>query len=315
MKTNKPVVTALAAWMVGMALVVSGCGGSPASPDGGTAANPNIVNTGTFTVEYIPPAMGAAMGKTTYKVLVTNSATKAPVTGAAVTVDPANTVMTMTGGMTHTTPIANTTLTDMGNGLYQGDIYYLMASTGGSWNLCINVDDHSGAVTMPEMADFTPNVGMAMGDTKAVQLKGFADKISNMMTPEARKYYLFNDGGTSGTAFNIFLATRESMLNHVAVSGGTILKDHMAATWKVDPATSLAVSSDGGTTWTSFTDNAGGKWSVNPGNLAPGTHNLRVKLSVTTNTPVTVWSGEFKTTDGLAATGTNDFQTFSVTVP
>ncbi|MBU0673077.1 MAG: FixH family protein [Proteobacteria bacterium] len=223
----------------------------------GTLPLATIAETATYRIQYQPGMMGAMQGKTQFKLTITDRATGTPVTGATLMLMP---TMAM-ASMSHGTPVD--TITELGDGVYQCTVYYLMASTmngmsAGYWSLKITANGES--------ATFHPNVMMAMGDTTRATLKDANDMIAGMMGQPAqiRSYYLFKDslsGDTGNHTFQLFIATRESMMNHPALAVGQALTDENGQSWTVDTVT-VEVSTDSGVTWTAMVDGSNGHWSV-----------------------------------------------------
>ncbi len=256
-----------------------------------------VALTNSYRVEYIPGMMAATQGKTVFKIRITNLSDDSPAKGLMVSLMP----MMHMATMSHSTPVD--AITDNGDGTYSCTIYYLMASGPGMgyWDLKVMI----GSGMMGETATFYPNVGMAMGSTTVrATLKGQNDIISSMTGTEKRSYYLFNEGLTGTTGFNLFIAAKESMMSYPAVSGGTTLHDETDAAWTVNPIT-VSASTDG-STWIAANDNTGGHWSVTSlSGLSSGvTGTIYIKMNV---------NGEDKTTDGSAPSGSNAYARFTVT--
>jgi hypothetical protein len=265
----------------------------------GTLPFGKIFLTNNYKVEYLPGMMPATQGKTSFKIRISNRSNGSPVPGLSLALMPKMYMATMS----HATPVD--TVTDNGDGTYSCAIYYLMASGPGMgyWELKVMIGGMGG-----ESAVFFPNVGMAMAaNTVRTTLKGQIDIISTMTGTENRSYLLFRDGlsGTTGNhTFNLFIATKESMMNFPAVAGGTVLSSP-TGTWAVDMATSSLAASTDLSSWVTGTVTNGGHWTV-PGltGLVTGTSGtIYVKLNV---------NSEDKTTDGYAASGANAYSTFKV---
>jgi hypothetical protein len=241
--------------------------------------------------------MAASQGKTAFKIRITNRSNGLPATGLTVSLMP----MMHMAAMSHSTPVDVVTESATA-GTYDCTVYYLMASGPGMgyWELKVMIGGMMG-----ETATFYPNVGMSMGaNTVRATLKGQNDIISSMTGTEKRSYYLFNEGLTGTTGFNLFIAAKESMMSYPVVSGGTTLHDETGAAWTVNPITVLA--STDGSTWTAANDNTGGHWSVTGlSGLSSGvTGTIYVKLNI---------NGEDKTTNGNVASGSNAYASFTVT--
>jgi hypothetical protein len=268
-----------------------------------------VALTDTYRIGYISGMMGAAEGKTAFSLNITNRTSGLGVTGLTVTLDPVMHMSTMSHGSAVDGCVESGTA-----GVYDCTVYYLMASSMaggmsmGYWDLEVTADNG----TTPESAHFTPNVMMAMGDTVRATLKGLADMIPGMgmMGATQRTYYLFKDSvsGTTGDhTLNLFIAARESMMSHPAVSVGTVLNaGHM--TYELSVTTMTVEVSTDGSTWIAATDNGAGHWS------ATGITGLTDDAQGTVYVRLTV-NGEQKTTTGTAPSGsvTNDYGMFLVT--
>ena len=254
----------------------------------GTLPFAKVAETTSYRIEYQVGMMGAMQGKTIFKLGITDLDSGDPVTGAS----PELSATMAMASMSHGTPIDG--CSELGGGIYQCTVYYLMASTmngssAGYWSLAVTANG--------ETATFYPEVMMAMGDTARATLKDADDKIAGMMGQPAqvRSYYLFKDsltGVTGAHGLSLFLATRESMMSHPALVVGMDLHDENGVAWTVDTVT-VQLSDDDGSTWLPMTDNGGGHWSVSGiTNLAQGVAGtLLVRLSV---------NGVEKTTTGAA---------------
>ena len=255
--------------------------------------------TASYKVEYIPGTMAAAMGKTTFKIKLTNR-DNTPAAGKAVTLLPYMYMATKS----HTTP-TDPVVVDNGDGTYSCTAYYVMSTmmngvSMGVWQLKVGIGN--------ETAYFYPNVAMPMGNTTLTKLSGINDSISGPAGPEKRTYFLFSDGlttGTGGSSFGLFLATKENMMSFPAVKVGSQLMNETGALLPVN--TILVQVSTDGNLWVSATDSGNGHWSVAglTGLLSGVSGKIYVKVTV---------NGEQKTTDGslLSVSGTNGYQTFTV---
>jgi hypothetical protein len=251
-----------------------------------------IVLTATHKVEYLPGTMPASQGKTSFKIRITKLSDSSPEPGLTVSLMPMMHMPTMK----HSTPVD--AIVDNGDGSYSCTVYYLMASGMGMgyWELPIKIGDMGG-----ETATFFPSVGMAMGvNTVRTTLKGQSDIISSMTGTENRSYYLFRDGLSGTTTFNLFIAAKESMMNYPAVSLGTVLS---APAGTMTSMTVLASTDNA--TWLSASDNTKGHWTVSglTGLTTGTTGTIYIKLNV---------NGEDKTTDGNVVSGINGYATFTV---
>jgi len=238
-----------------------------------------IALTPTYRVEYVPMGtMGPKMGKTTFKIRITNRSSGLSKPGLTLKLMP----MMHMSTKNHATPAEVNS--DNGDGTYTCTAYYLMASglNMGFWELKVMI----GMGMNAETATFYPSVGMTMDDTPLFKLYGTADVITGMAGTEKRTYLLFNDGLVSGitTTFNLFIATKETMMNFPSVSIGTVLSSPTGS-WVVDgPTTALEASlvndfSSG--TVTGF-DNGGGHWSLPGinGLSTSGTSTIYVRFTV-----------------------------------
>ncbi len=258
-----------------------------------------LVITDNYTVRYIPGTMQAMQGRTMFTISVTDLNGN-PAPGLTLAVNPTMYMATMN----HSTPID--AILDNGDGTYTCTIYYLMASAMngnfmGYWELKVtaNGDD----------AYFYPPVMMAMGDTTRGTLKDANDKIAGMMgqDPQVRSYYVFKESysGTSGNhTIRLFIAARESMMMHPAVSTGSQLTDETGTFWTVNTM-SVELSLDDGANWTAMTDDGSGHWSATGVAGLTSGQTTDMLVSVTIN-------GTEKTTDG---TQVGSPASFTLTAP
>ncbi|MBC8018283.1 MAG: hypothetical protein H7X83_07170 [Verrucomicrobia bacterium] len=264
--------------------------------------------TASYVVEYVPDTMTAAMGKTTFKIKVTNRGNSSAASGKTVTLRP---YMYM-AAKSHTTPMEIPI--DNGDGTYSCTVYYVMPSamngvSMGVWELKVKVDNLDA-----ETATFYPVVGMPMGNDMLTKLSGISDSIMGMAGTEKRTWFLFNDGlmgGMGGShTFKLFLATKENgmTLSFPAVTVGSSLKNESNIAWTVS-SIAVDVSTDK-ITWVPAADLGNGHWS------AAGLNGLTVGTAGKIHVRLTVSNGvipEQKSTDGLAVGATNGYQTFNVT--
>jgi len=269
-----------------------------------------IVLTNTYKIEYVQMGMMDAMaGKSTFRIHITNRQTEADVTGLTPMLMP----MMHMATMNHSSPKPVTAITEIGAGVYEVTIYYLMPSqmmdgmSMGFWDLKFTVAG--------EEAHFYPAVMMAMGDTLQVRLKGVMDKVMGMdldgnMIMESRTYFIFKDNLVTGSAmglydFSIFIAAKEGMMDFPAIVDAGVLNPGAMNELTIDIAnTEVTVSANGGA-WSAPLVTANGVWSISDLALNTGENQIRVRLTV---------NSEVKTTDGLAQdVGVNDYQTFTVT--
>jgi hypothetical protein len=256
-----------------------------------------------YTVEYVEGNSAASEGKTEFQLKVTNKSDGSTATGLTIDI---NAMMVMEN-YSHPTPKATVTESSTA-GSYDCVIYYVMASemmdgtSMGTWTLTVTIDG--------EATEFTPAVKMAMGDTAIAKLKSTADKIAGMTEgmAETRTYYLFTDDHMlmgSVCMFQLFLATKASMMSFPAVTASSMLTDDTGTEW--NPAVELHASTNG-TNWLAMSDDGLGDWSVDGlTGMENGTQgNIYIKLTI---------DGVQYTTDGVAAAGdgTNDYATFKIT--
>lgn len=271
-----------------------------------------VALTPGYRVEFIPGMTAAAMGKTTFRIRLTNRADNSPATGLTnITLMPFMYMATKS----HTTPAM--AVTESGtHGTYDCTVYYVMptAMSGvsmGVWEVKVMIGT-------ADTATFYPYVAMSMGTTPLVKLSGVVD-TSVPETPvysdgiigltgakETRTWFLFNDGiareGMAATyTVKLFTATKEMMTSFPAVYSGKVLKNDSGADWTVSGMT-LEVSSDL-VTWTPLVDAAGdGHWSV-AGITPDAIGKIYVRLTV---------NGLQKTTDGAAVGTANGYQTITI---
>jgi hypothetical protein len=263
-----------------------------------------VALTNTYRVEYIPGTMGAFIGKTMFKIRITDRTTGSPATGLvganALALMPTMHMATMT----HGTPVDVITEDSANPGTYNCSIYYLMASgpSMGFWELKIMIG--SG---MAETATFYPKVGMAMGsDTIVQRLYGPADIISMPSGTQYAKYVLFRNGmvnASTGTLNLLIAHTENMMMNFKLVSLGSVLS---SPTGTVTSMVVTAATDAAFTSPVSGVDGGNGHWSL------PGISGLSSGVSTTIYVKLRV-NDEDKTTDGLDATGANSYTPFVVT--
>ena len=267
---------------------------------------------GQFTVEYIPakPMMNEVVGKTSFTLSIKNAAGE-PAMDEMVSLMP----MMHMATMTHATPNEGCTMVDSA-GKSVCTVYYSMASSMngmsmGFWELKVmigatmGVDAH-GMPTMVggETATFYPDVMMAMGDTALTKLYGIGDTIMGMAMdgmdamPEARTYYLFNEGLMGGD-FKLFLAAKENMMSFPGVSPDTLLKSGGTLPDLNTTGMKVEVSKDTTTGWQDAFSDGKGHWSAAGLGMA-NTLYVRVRIN-----------GEVKTTDGKDDVGTNSYTAFN----
>lgn len=261
-----------------------------------------VAFTDSYRIEYLPGAMPASEGKTSFTLKITDRATGNPAIG----LDPELTPTMRMATMSHGAPV-DSSVADNGDGSYGCNVYYLMPSSMGGmsmgyWRLKVDLDPLA-----DEEAFFFPQVGMAMGGvTGKAALKGQADTIASMPTPKKRNWYLFPDGisGTAGShTVKLFIATTESNSDYPPAELGESLHDATGAGFTIDTLT-VELSTDL-TTWTPATGASGGHFTfTGVGGLTAGTVTpVYARLTV---------NGEVKTTDGNSPSGVNGYATLNV---
>lgn len=254
--------------------------------------------TDSYKVEYLPDMMAATQGKSKFQIKLTNRSDGSSASGKPVSLVPLMHMSTKN----HTTTVEP--VIDNNDGTYSCTVYYVMASmmngvSMGVWELKVMIGNES--------ATFYPTVDMPMGNTMLAKLTGIDDVMAGMTGDEKRTYFMYHDGLAAGSGggytFGLFLATKEGMMNFPAVTVGSQLKDQTGTPWTV--TTILVQVSTDGTTWVDATDSGNGHWS------ATGLTGLSSGVSGKIYVKLTV-NGEQKTTDGLAASSTNGYQTFTV---
>ncbi len=261
--------------------------------------------TPSYKIEYIPGTSAAAMGKSSFRIKVTNRSDNSPASGKTLSLRPFMYMATKS----HTTPMEDPV--DNGDGTYSCTVYYVMSSavngmSMGVWELKVTIGTES--------ATFYPIVGTTAGNDMLTKLSGITDSIMGMAGMEKRTWFLFNDGLTDtidgSYTFRVFLATKENgmTLSFPAVTVGSILKNQSNTNWTVT-SIAMEVSTDK-TTWVPATDLGNGHWSASglTGLTAGTPGRIYVKLSVSDGTVT-----EQKTTDGTAVGAANGYQTFNVT--
>jgi hypothetical protein len=188
--------------------------------------------TQTYKITYDPLSMMTFHGKAHFQISITNkSDVPQPglVTSGVLKVMP---LMYMNAGHIHTTPMGEIAESATA-GTYDVTLYYVMPSrmgematvsfaAMGTWDLKVMIGSES--------VHFYPNVMMAMGDTVVAQLKGHItdnDAVTGMTgATEERTYFVFRENltGTANDAtFEMFLATRDTMMDFPAVDEGETL--------------------------------------------------------------------------------------------
>jgi len=268
--------------LVCIAMIMASCG---KSDDSGATST-------VYTVAYVPGTdMNAPVqGKTTFQLAITKTIDGSPATGLTPRV---SFLMNMNNRMQHSTPADLVSESTTTPGTYNCTAYYLMASgpTMGTWTMNVNVAG--------EIHTFNPNVAMAMGsDTVVKSLYGTDDIATGMSS--TNYYYVFRDGMLSASmpTLKLYISHGENMrMSFVPASAGSVLT---SPTYTISTM-SVQASLNGGTTWTTGTDNTKGHWSIS------GLMGLASGVTSTIQVKVTV-NGQVKTADG-----TTDYATFIVT--
>ena len=276
----------------------------------GTLPFAKMALTDSYKVEYLPGTMAAMMGKTRFKLRLTDHATEQAVSGETVTLMP---LMYM-AAHNHSTPLEGCTESATA-GEYDCTIFYLMASSMmdgtsmGYWDLKVMIGGMTG-----ESTHFYPHVMMAMGDTTRAILKGVNDEIpgmameGDMATAEKRSYYLFKSnlsGMTDNHTFQLFIAAKESMMSYPAVTSTRILSEGNMDYELAISSMNVEVSTDHNT-WISANEDGNGYWTATgiTGLTNAEQGEIYVRMSV---------NGEQKSTDGNVANGSNAYATFLIT--
>ena len=272
-----------------------------------------IALTPSYKIEFIPGMPAAAMGKSTFKIKITDTSGSTPGPAEGLTNITLKPFMYMSS-KSHSTPTMDVTESST-PGTYDCTVYYLMSTdmtsgiSMGVWEVKVMI----GA----ESAIFYPYVNMNMGSTPLAKLSGivdtsvsanpvYSDGIVGMTgLKETRTWFLFNDGiaqeGMANTyTVRLFTATKEMMTNFPAVYNGKVLKNDSTVDWTVS-SMKVEVSSDK-TSWTPLTESGNGHWNAT--GIAPDmNNNIYVKLTV---------NGLQKTTDATAVGAANGYQTFAI---
>jgi len=242
-----------------------------------------VALTPSYRIEYIENGGAAAVGKTSFRLKITDQNLGTAVTGTSVAVMPK---MHMSFTDMHSTPGDTMAMEDGSTGIYDCTLYYVMGSgmNAGYWELKVTIGGMGG-----ETATFYPSVGMmSMFGTPFMKLNTAAtgtDLISGMMgMPAKRPWYVFFDELSSGMSptISMFLAAKDTMMSFPSiVSGGTVtLHDQNNALIPIDTVEMKAYSSD----WTEFTgsDDGAGYWSfsIPSGVISMGTNTVFVTLKV-----------------------------------
>ncbi|MDH4200738.1 MAG: FixH family protein [Spirochaetia bacterium] len=263
----------------------------------------------TTTTTYTPSLRDSAqifiVGKTVFGVVIKDNNGSA-IPGLTLKVTPE---MTMASGMSHGTPVES--IVDNGDGSYTVTAYFLMDSSGGTWQLHFHVNGTHLSNQIPI------TVGGSM--MSRGQLKGIADLItpdsSMPMTTGPRPYFIFKSAldtsGASGShTIDLFLAAREDMMTHVAVYSGQTLTNEMSKAWTTGTILLSVCNTWNGTActaWSDLTDKGTGHFTgtgltIADTSATPGTTMPRfvVHLNVVNTTAA---SNEWKTTGGVPGAG------------
>ena len=265
-----------------------------------TVGSYKTAETQTYKVTYITSSMPTFHGKAQFQISVTDK-NDIPVPDLALTdtlkVMP---MMYMNAGHRHATPMGE--VTESAPGVYDVTIYYVMASrmgamenfrAMGTWDLKVMIG--------MESVHFYPNIMMAMGDTVVTQLKAQntgTDTVINMDgLEESRTYLIFREdlsGIATDATFEMFLATRDTMMDFPAVDEDEILD---SAAGPITLSTVEVQVSTDGTNFNSASNpnNSTGYFSRLNMDISAG--KIYVKLTV---------DGELKTTNGLPADNSTD---------
>lgn len=252
------------------ACILAACGGESSSSS-------NSTHTMTLTA----PAMGAMDGKSVYTLNVKD------IDGiAASDVSPQMTpLMNMVSGMQHSAPHSGCTDTDV-DGNAQCTVYFLMPSMMnsvkmGDWELGFTLEDND-----QEAISIPTTVSMAMNGPTKVTMTGnsgdlvsYTTNMSDDVTEENRKYYIFNNGIMSmeGThSIELFTAAKENMMSFPTLAEGVVLSEGTDNELTVS-SMSVQVSTDT-TTWVTATSSTAGLWNAT--GIVGYTDTLYIKLSV-----------------------------------
>ena len=262
--------------------------------------------TSTYKVEYVAGAMKAMTGKTMFQIRLTDLATDTPADGVAVTLMP----MMYMATKNHSTPVDGACTENATAGTYDCTIYYVMASvmmdgmSMGYWDLKVMLGGMMG-----EVAHFHPPVMMPMGDTALVKLRTEEDAITMMGETNPRTLLLFKSklmGTTGDHTFQIFTATMETMMSFPAVTSSSTFHagtpNELAIT-----SMSIEISTDA-STWVTATEDGNGYWTAT--GLTGLTESVEGEVYVRLTINDNVYNSSI---DGVAATGINEYATFTVT--
>lgn len=275
-----------------MSVFIASCGSS------GSSSTPG------YNVELLQPEMGFVTGKSAFQVKVTKKSDGSPATGLAsqITLYPLMHMSTMN----HSAPVPVDAVTESPTpGVYDCTVFFGMATMSATeyWDLQVTLD---GVTTT-----FNPNVTMAMGsDTVKATLKNNSDMIMGMTgAMSARGYYLFKDDVTvdeHGGEFTIFLATtQEGLMAFPPVTVGMSIMNMGNTSVQMTINTLELTASIDGMNWEAMACDSSSRCTIHIHELVAGSSStVYVKMKV---------NGNDYTTDGAAASGSNDYATFNVT--
>lgn len=251
-----------------------------------------VAMSDSYKVTYIPGMMGATVGKSSFKLSITDL-DGTPQTG----LNPMLMPMMYMATHQHTTPVQGIVEDNEQAGGYNATLYYLMASKMMVAGEAVSMGYWDLKITLPgdEEVHFYPAVTMAMGDTAAITLKGGAtDMVPGMMGAEAtnRSYRVFNNGLSADAGnhgFSVFISAKESMMSFPALDLMTL---NAGAGDNELTITDIAVEmSTDQNNWTTATNTGTGIWT------ASGLTGLSMDVEADIYVRLTV-NGEQKTGDG-----------------
>lgn len=271
---------------------------------GGESSDSDTITNNAHTMTLTAPEMGASQGKSIFKLNI-KDADGIAVNAVTPKMMP---MMTMVNGHQHSTPNLGCQETDV-EGNAECTLYFSMASgpTMGVWKLGFTLPDSEQAAI-----EFTPDVAMAMGDTKRSKLKGIDDTIAGMemdgmIMPASREYQIYNNGLTGmgdNRSIELFIAAKESMMSYPALVQNQVLNDG-SADYELIPTTIDVKVSTNNSDWITATTSGGGLWQASglTGLVDNQEATLFVKLIV---------NGEDKTTNGEIADEVNASAQFTL---
>jgi hypothetical protein len=187
----------------------------------------------------------------------------------------------------HGTPMSS--ISNLGSGNYQVELFYLMMTSPemGYWTVEVDLGLASGNT---DLASFYPSVSMNMArPTPRATFTGNADAgptqdtINSMSGgTEGRSYYLFpkalkNNGSSYDLTF--FLAARQNMMTYPVITTGSSLTQSDGSNWTVN---SVAIEvQEGSQTAVNAAELGQGYYKVNlPSLSTTGSANINVSLSI-----------------------------------